>query len=393
DEAIELMKSNQRERIKSSLDTLDDMKTKTEDELDNTDYKFEGHDEFLTLLKKQKETDLINQLIRNEMTIIDELHTRKKTFLNHQHTIEKALEKISNLTLDDIENCNVQEVTSAIRVISSSVDSLQKHVKQLEKYIKKRAKAEKFESEMLRGLIGSSSRRLFAVHKIEDLNVTKWSEISIQDDYAHVHNMHETPPPQGAILVPFCLLRDLLPEKNPLVFLDLHWHGEIKGRVYIETLGEELGESFISLCTGEDGWSYQNCSFYRSQHLNLPGEIIHGGDLEANDGTGSTGFFEYEYGDIHTQDIEEGLVVGWPTREPWGLGSFSVYLADHDAKDFSAFGNVVEGLDILKQAARLIPSNITDLIGQFCKYITNVSIADCGIAIYLKPLKPTETIS
>lgn len=154
------------------------------------------------------------------------------------------------------------------------------------------------------------------------------------------------------------------------VFLDLQRLGSNeRQRVVIELFpGTSMGQHFLVLCTGEDGPSYRNTRLAILKH-GRDGEKVCGGDY---DGMGGRALAGHRLGTKNNERPEdEGDVCGRRIGRDWSA-QFAVitrrppYVPDNK----TVFGRVVEGLDVLQEAADTHTEDHP---------ITDIEVVDCGV--------------
>ncbi len=119
--------------------------------------------------------------------------------------------------------------------------------------------------------------------------------------------------------------------------------GEIVFELFADTAPATVS-NFVYLTTG--GY-YNGLTFHRRE----PGFVIQGGDPNGN-GTGGPGYtIEEETNDSYTYD--RGIVAMAKTTEPHSTGSqFFIMLGDEPLpKEYSIFGRVVEGMEVVDAIA------------------------------------------
>ncbi|KJH52906.1 peptidyl-prolyl cis-trans isomerase, cyclophilin-type [Dictyocaulus viviparus] len=174
-----------------------------------------------------------------------------------------------------------------------------------------------------------------------------------------------------------------MPEKPTKVFMDISADKEPIGRLVFElntAICPKTSENFRRLCTGEEGFGYKGCIFYRI----IPGFCACSGDFETQnaDRSGGRSTFGKKYFDDENHTIlhdKRGILsmdnFGWPntnssrffvtfTATPW-MNNFHV-----------AFGELVEGFDVLdKMESYGILEGYGAQKGRTSKL---VAIDDCG---------------
>ncbi|CAI4222554.1 unnamed protein product [Auanema sp. JU1783] len=171
--------------------------------------------------------------------------------------------------------------------------------------------------------------------------------------------------------------------EHPKVFLDIQADQEDIGRLVFElnsTVCPKTTENFRLLCTGEKGFGFQNCDWYRI----IPGFCACSGDFETQNADRKGG--KSAFGDKYFEDENFTLKhdrrgtlsmdnFGWPDTNssrffvtfqetPW-MDNFHV-----------AFGQLVDGFEVLDQMENL---GILEGCGaQKGRTKKNVKIKSCG---------------
>ncbi|KAK7072805.1 hypothetical protein SK128_028193 [Halocaridina rubra] len=194
----------------------------------------------------------------------------------------------------------------------------------------------------------------------------RFSQLTLCEDQLLLHCLREdVHPNEGVALLPisYTVLREMVPEVNTTLFMDIGWAGERRGRVFVRIFGNNpRGRQAIYLCSGEKRKSYRNTIFYHkteysswmSSHTQ---EILYGGDYENNDGTGGKAIVEdITNGGVYKHSEAAGLMAGYPSHEYWRAGAFHFYTyGDWRKYTETGFGTVTEGLEILRTAAKQDP--------------------------------------
>lgn len=150
-----------------------------------------------------------------------------------------------------------------------------------------------------------------------------------------------------------------------LVFLDLEWPGSARRRLQIQLRpNSRIGEQFLQLCTGQHGPTLTGTRLLEVYDYGCDGQYITGGDYDGKGGVPLLKDLQKEdrrtstEGDVFMERGLESTVFGIVTG--------------HDRYDWpNKFGWVVQGLDIVKEAAKLN-----------CD-ITKVNVVDCGVVLIL----------
>lgn len=212
--------------------------------------------------------------------------------------------------------------------------------------------------------------RLFAIQNVS--STTRVAKISFSGDQLRLHHLMEGHPPPNVHLLDFHDVLSLVDPSSRLTFLELGTTGSSLGDMIISLSPDTKGaQQFALLCSGEMGVSYANTKLFQVHHRGKKWEYVGGGDYEYNNGEGGRALLSgLELGPEYERRCVAGIVRGF-----WGLGStvstqFFINTRDNSSGTSSpAFGKVIKGLEVLREAVRLYPD------------ITEVSVLDCGIIL------------
>ncbi len=160
---------------------------------------------------------------------------------------------------------------------------------------------------------------------------------------------------------------------NPRCFFDMTTDGTAVGRLVFELYADvvpKTAKNFHQLCTHEQGYGYKGSTFHRV----IPNFMCQGGDFTNHNGTGGKSIYGEKFADENFQrkHTKPGL-LSMANAGPGTNGSqFFITTAETawlDGKHV-VFGELVEGMDILKQIEALGSSS-----GATSKKIV---IEDCG---------------
>ncbi|CAL4183386.1 unnamed protein product, partial [Meganyctiphanes norvegica] len=165
-------------------------------------------------------------------------------------------------------------------------------------------------------------------------------------------------------------------ENNPpltegiMTFMDVAWPNQEPRRLYITMLGNTArARQHLLLTTGHCGHSYKGLHFRGLVDQGQAGEYLMISEYDGNNDAPL--LKDVTVNDIVEHDRKVGLVAGvaYHGDEKCNNGSFGIFLRDEPGKaEASGFGQVISGLEILKEVAK---SNAR----------ANIKIVGCGIVL------------
>eukprot|EP01138_Halocafeteria_seosinensis_P012830 gb/GECG01013106.1/.p1 GENE.gb/GECG01013106.1/~~gb/GECG01013106.1/.p1 ORF type:complete len:298 (+),score=30.17 gb/GECG01013106.1/:1-894(+) len=149
-----------------------------------------------------------------------------------------------------------------------------------------------------------------------------------------------------------------LVKSNPVVYMDVEADGEDLGRIVIQLRRDVVPrttENYRALFTNELGFGLKGCRF----HMLLPSNYVVTGDFENGDGTGGHCIYKNDQGKFDSFGAENfklkhlgpGIVSSVAPDKTSHSSHFMITLSRAPLLDgkYVAFGNVVEGFDVLEK--------------------------------------------
>lgn len=290
----------------------------------------------------------------NTITNARKVKERSTVALTAVHGVEATLETLPDITGEDLRHQSDPDTTIIDRVQLIWRENLK--------------------IEDLRSLTQPVRRllevgRVYAVHQEEGRR--REARISLEADRLYLHALKDHLSP---LRMDSLQLREIVPKSLPcMVFLDLSWPGSAPRRVQIRLSPDTLrGRQFLLLCTGQRGPSFVNTRLFKVKRKGEPGEYVRGGDYMSNDGQGASillpGLDEGEYRKSNRAGDVFGVALTDRVRGESGQFGICTRNCPRGIWSSRVFGEVVEGLPVVSEAARH-------------EDINKVTVVDCGVVL------------